>query len=70
MVRLSDDPVLWVHPRFGGEFPQPFNELEIRRALTSEPDVVVKAAKRSEVLRNLAFVKEMRTGIPVRFSRF
>jgi hypothetical protein len=53
-----DDPVLWVHPRFGGQFPQAFNDLEMRRAPATEPDVVVQRSKRSELLRNLGFVRK------------
>jgi hypothetical protein len=54
------DPVLWVHPRFGGQFPQAFNDLEMRRAPTTEPEVVVKRAKGPELLRNLGFVRKQR----------
>lgn len=52
------DPVLWVHPRFEGEFPQALNDLEIRNTPQSEPDVIVHPAKKTEVLRNLGFVEK------------
>jgi hypothetical protein len=53
-----DDPVLWVHPRYGGQFPRAFNDLEMRRAPTAEPEVIVQRARSSELLRNLGFVKK------------
>jgi hypothetical protein len=52
-----DDPVLWVHPRFGGQFPRALNDLEMRRAPTTGPDVIVQRATTSDLLRNLGFVK-------------
>lgn len=51
------DPVLWAHPRFGGEFPQALNDLEMRRAPSSEPEVRVQPAKKADLLRNLGFVE-------------
>lgn len=51
------DPVLWVHPRFEGEFPHALNDLEIRNAPGAEPEVSVQQAKKTGLLRNLAFVE-------------
>jgi hypothetical protein len=42
MLRCAD-PVLWVHPRFGGSFPRPLEELGIRRAPTTGPEVGSRA---------------------------
>jgi hypothetical protein len=52
-----DDPVLWVHPRFGGEFPQAFDALEMRRAPNAEPEVSVQPAQKTDLLRNLGLVE-------------
>ncbi len=51
------DPVLWVHPRFGGEFPRALNDLAIRSAPGAEPEVNVQQAKKLGLLRNLGFVE-------------
>ena len=52
------DPVLWVHPRFGGSFPRALEELEIRRAPTTGPEVSVQNSRRVGVLENLGFLAE------------
>jgi hypothetical protein len=52
-----DDPVLWVHPRFGGEFPQALHDLEMRQAPSSESEVRVQPANIADLLRPLGFVE-------------
>jgi hypothetical protein len=55
-----DDPVLWVHPRFEGEFPRALNDLETRHAPyapDADPTVIVRPAKETNLLRNLGFVE-------------
>jgi hypothetical protein len=55
------DPVLWVHPRFEGEFPQALNDLETRYAPSApdaDPEVIVRPAKEANLLRNLGFVEK------------
>lgn len=54
MLRCAD-PALWVHPRFGGALPRALEELEIRRAPTTEVEVGVQSARRVGVLGNLGF---------------
>jgi hypothetical protein len=51
------DPALWVHPRFTGTFPQALEELEIRRAPKTGPEVSVQSARRAGVLQNLRFLE-------------
>ena len=50
------DPALWVHPRFRGTLPRALEELEIRRAPTTGPEVSVRNARRVGVLDNLGFL--------------
>ena len=55
------DPVLWVHPRFEGALPRALNDLETRNAPSApdaNPEVIVRPAKTTEVLRNLGFVEK------------
>ncbi len=55
------DPVLWVHPRFEGEFPGALNDLETRYAPyapDTDPEVIVRPAKKTNLLRNLGFVEK------------
>ena len=52
------DPVLWVHPRFAGRFPRGLNDLETRYAPGAGPDVAVRRARQTDVMRNLRFVKK------------
>jgi hypothetical protein len=55
------DPVLWVHPRFEGEFPQALNDLETRYAPyapDADPAVIVHPAKKANLLTNLGFVEK------------
>jgi hypothetical protein len=52
-----DDPVLWVHPRFEGEFPRTLNDLETRYAPSAALEVSVQQAKKTDLLRNLGFVE-------------
>ena len=52
-----DDPVLWVHPRFEGEFPQTLNDLEIRNAPGAESEVRVRHAQKTCLLKNLGVVE-------------
>ncbi len=52
-----DDPVLWIHPRFEGEFPHALNDLEIRNAPDAEPEVSVRQAKKAGLLRHLGIVE-------------
>jgi hypothetical protein len=56
-LRCSD-PFLSVHPRFEGEFPRALSDLEIRRAPSSGPEVSVQPATKTDLLRNLGFVKK------------
>jgi len=53
-----DEPVLWVHPRFEGQFPRALNDLESRCAPGAGPDGTVRPAGQTDVLRNLGFVKK------------
>ena len=50
------DPVLWVHPRFVGRLPRALEDLQIRTMPDAEPEVNVRPAKKTELLRNLGFV--------------
>jgi hypothetical protein len=55
------DPVLWVHPRFEGEFPRALNDLETRYAPyapDADPEVIVRPANETNLLRNLGFVEK------------
>jgi hypothetical protein len=52
-----DDPVLWVHPRFGREFPRALNNLEIRNAPDAGLEVSVCPARKTNLLENLGFVE-------------
>jgi hypothetical protein len=55
------DPVLWVHPRFEGEFPQALKALETRHAPyapDADPEAIVRPAKETNLLRNLGFVQK------------
>lgn len=51
------DPILWVHPRFEGDFPKKLEDLEIRNMPDAGVEVSVRQAKRTELLKNLGFVK-------------
>jgi hypothetical protein len=56
-----DDPVLWVHPRFEGALPRALNDLETRYAPSApdtNPEVIVRPARKTDVLRNLGFVEK------------
>jgi hypothetical protein len=56
-----DDPILWVHPRFEGALPRALNDLETRYAPSApdaDPEVIVRSAKKTDVLRNLGFVEK------------
>jgi hypothetical protein len=55
-----DDPILWLHPRFQGEFPQALYDLEIRNAPGVKPEMNVQQAKQTKLLRNLRFVENKR----------
>jgi hypothetical protein len=52
------DPVLWIHPRFEGEFPRALNDLETRFAPGAEVEVIVRRAKQTDLLTNLGFVEK------------
>jgi hypothetical protein len=55
------DPMLWVHPRFEGTFPRVLNDLETRYAPSApdtNPEVIVRPARKTDVLRNLGFVEK------------
>jgi hypothetical protein len=55
------DPVLWVHPRFEGMFPQALNDLETRFAPYApdvDPTVIIRPAKKINLLGNLGFVEK------------
>jgi hypothetical protein len=55
------DPVLWVHPRFEGMFPQALNDLETRFAPYApdvDPTVIIRPAKKTNLLGNLGFVEK------------
>jgi hypothetical protein len=52
------DPILWVHPRFEGDFPSRLKDLEIRNMPDLGVEVGVHQAKRTEVLKNLGFVEK------------
>lgn len=55
-----EDPVLWVHPRYKGTFPRALNDLETRhspQAPDEDPEVSVRLAKQTNLLRNLGFVE-------------
>jgi hypothetical protein len=55
------DPVLWVHPRFKGAFPRALNDLETRyspSAPGADPEVIVRPAKGTNLLRNLGLVEK------------
>jgi hypothetical protein len=52
------DPVLWVHPRFEGEYPRVLNDLETRYAPNAEPEVIVRPAKKTDLLKDLGFVED------------
>jgi hypothetical protein len=52
------DPVLWVHPRFEGEFPRVLNDLETRCSPGAEVEVIVCRAKQTNLLTNLGFVEK------------
>jgi hypothetical protein len=58
-VLRCDDPILWVHPRFQGEFPQALYDLEIRNVPGVTPEVNVQQGK-TDLLRNLRFVEKKR----------
>jgi len=56
-----DDPVLWVHPRFEGMFPQALNDLETRHAPYApdvDPTVIIRQAKKTNLLANLGYVEK------------
>ena len=55
------DPVLWVHPRFEGMFPRALNDLETRFAPYApdvDPTVIIRPAKKTNLLGNLGFVEK------------
>jgi hypothetical protein len=55
------DPILWVHPRFEGEFPQALKALETRYAPyapDADPEAIVRPAKETNLFRNLGFVQK------------
>jgi hypothetical protein len=55
------DPILWVHPRFEGAFPRALRDLESRFAPhvpDVDPEVIVRPAKETDLLRNLGFVEK------------
>ena len=55
------DPVLWVHPRFEGRFPRALNDLETRHAPYApdvDPTVIIRPAKKTNLLGNLGFVEK------------
>lgn len=55
------DPVLWVHPRFEGALPRALNDLETRYAPSApdaNPEVIVRSARKTDVLRKLGFVEK------------
>jgi hypothetical protein len=55
------DPVLWVHPRFEGMFPQALNDLETRFAPYAPdvvPTLIIRPAKKTNLLGNLGFVEK------------
>jgi len=51
------DPILWVHPRFEGDFPQALKVLESRYAPDTGAEVSIEQAKRVDLLKNLRFVQ-------------
>lgn len=51
------DPILWVHPRFEGDFPQALKALERRYAPDTGAEVSIEQAKRVDLLKNLRFVQ-------------
>ena len=51
------DPVLWRHPRFGGEFPQALDSLEARTMPDTGTEVEVQQATKTDLLQGLEFVK-------------
>jgi hypothetical protein len=52
------DPILWVHPRFEGDFPQGLKVLESRYAPDTGAEVSIEQAKRVDLLKNLRFVEK------------
>lgn len=59
-LRCSD-PVLWVHRRFEGMFPRALNDLETRFAPYApdvDPTVIIRPAKKINLLGNLGFVEK------------
>jgi hypothetical protein len=52
------DPMLYVHPRFKGQFPAPLRDLERREAPTKGPEVIVTPAKQTGILDGLGFVQK------------
>jgi hypothetical protein len=55
--RRCDDPILCVHPRFGGEFRRALNDLETRFAPDVESEVRTRQAQKTGLLRNLGVVE-------------
>jgi hypothetical protein len=55
--RRCDDPILCVHPRFGGEFPRALKDLETRCAPDTEREVRVRQAPKTGLLKNLGVVE-------------
>ena len=54
------DPVLWVHPRFGGKFPERLEGLEVRRMPGAGADAVdVRPTTGTNLLENLQFVNRI-----------
>jgi hypothetical protein len=52
------DPILWVHPRFEAVFPRALNDLESRYAPELEPEVIVRPATKTNLLKHLGFVEK------------
>ena len=57
MLRCAD-PVLYVHPRFGGGFPGPLDSLEVRRAPGTGAGIDVRQARRVNLLTGLGFMDD------------